>query len=419
MISIYRKHVFHLFDPLLLYVITQSFTIEMAFLAIDTTKYLINFLGCEACFITGFLFAAGKPLQKADFNKSALLKRPDEFEISALKWYAIFGLIILLVANIIFIKVNGLIILADDPSAAKVNSYTAGNGLGIVKRLNFGLLYFTGVTFAILFLLKKQIRYLMLLLALMLIIASSGSKGALFYFIILTGLLSCFYDVRKNHAFNKLKIASFFILILAVVLIGVLISSGSTGDSLQDKLFKIVTRFLFFGDSIIYYYHDSTILYFSHYNIKDFFVDETNSILGLFRLVTYTQPLGFKLINFYYNMNQDTFGPNIPYYIKGNIYFGYYGAFVYSLFVGIIVGFVRRLFYGLVRSGSASIIFALIIIHMNINITTYAQDSQLYINQLSDTFFLSLPVFLVSLLLHYLSSKADMIRTVNIKTLKF
>ena len=414
---IYRKHIFHLFDPLLFYLVAQSFTIELAFIVIDNIQYLINFLGCELCFIIGFLFAAGKPLQKNNFKASALFKTPDVFEISVLKWYAIFGFIILLIANIIFIKVNGLIILADNPSAAKVESYTSGNGLGIVRRMNFGLLYFVGISIAAMFLIKNRFKYIILLVILVLIIATSGSKGALFYFIILIAFLSSFTDIRKSLSFKKLKVASSLILILAIFLIAILISSGSTDDTFQDKLFKLVTRFLFFGDSIIYYYHNSTITYFSHYNIKDFFIDEFNSILGLFRLTTYSQPLGFRLMNFYYNINQDTFGPNIPYYIKGNIYFGYYGAFIYSFIVGCVVGFIRRLFYSLVRNGSPSLIYALFIIHININVTTFAQDSQLYINQLSDTLFLSMPILFVSLLLHYILKRSD-IHNSNIQNFK-
>lgn len=396
----YRKHVLHTFDPLMMFLFIHAFTIEMAFITIDNVIYLINFLACEVCFMIGYLIAAGKPLQKADMQSSHLFKQTDYFELSVLKWYCFFGLFVLLIANLILIKQNGLIILADDPSTAKVETYTGGVGLGIVRRMNLGMLYFVGISIAALFLIKNQKRYAVLLVLLVLIPAMGGSKGALLYFIILSGLLSCFKDVKKGQAFKRLKKGSIALLLLAIFLMGFLISGGSTSDTLQDKLFKVASRFLFYGDSIMYYYNSSTIHFFAKNNIASFIADELNSILGFLRIVPYSLPMGYQLINYFYNIHSETFGPNVPFYIKGNIYFGYYGAFIYSLLVGSIIGFARRLFYHLVKKGSSSLVYSLLIIHLNLVINTFAQDSQLFITVISDTVMLSLPVLAASLLLH-------------------
>lgn len=400
MFLIYRKHIMHLFDPLMFYIVAQSFSIELGFLIIEDVSYLINFLGCQLCFVLGFFSLVGKGLKKSDLQQSVFFRPSDISELSAVKWYGVFALIIIVIANLILIKVNGIALLADDPSAAKVDNFTEGGGLGIIRRINWGMLYLVGLSMLALYLIKKDNSYLLLFFIILLVPASSGSKGALLYFVFSITLLSCFRDLKASGSFSRLRNGSYALLLFAFFLSTILISGGSTEDSFTDKIFKLATRFLYFGDAIIYYFNHDSITYFSKYNALDFFKDEANPVLGFFRLVPYQQPMGFRIINYYFNINSATFGPNTPYYVKGNIYFGYYGAFVYAYFIGAAIGFVRGRFYSLVRKGG-SLLKVIFIVHVNLTIYTLAQDSQLFTSVFFDTLIISLPVFITALYLHF------------------
>ncbi|MEP6844370.1 MAG: O-antigen polymerase [Panacibacter sp.] len=404
---IYRKHILHLFDPLLYYLVAQSFSIELAFLTIDDTAYLINFLSCQIFFVFGFFSFAGKGLQKADLTKSIFFRQTDNLPFSVIKWYSIFALAVIVVANLILIKITGIALFSDDPSAAKVDNFTEGGGLGIIRRINWGMLYLVGLTLIILFMIRKSNKYVFLFLLLLLVPTLSGSKGALLYFIFAVTLLSCFNDIKSSGSFLKLRLGSYVLLLLAVFLSAIIVSGSNSDEGLNDKLFKLATRFLYFGDSIIYYYNHDSVHYFAKYNFTSFFKDELNPVLGFFRLVPYQQPMGFRLINHYFNIDSKTFGPNTPYYIKGNIYFGYYGAFIYSFIIGSVIGFVRNRFYSIVKNG-APLLYAILILHLNLVIYTLAQDSQLFTGVLFDTIIISIPAFVVSVYLHF-SKKESLI----------
>jgi oligosaccharide repeat unit polymerase len=397
---IYRKHILHIFDPLFYYLVAQSFSIELGFLIIEDKIYLFNFLACELCFILGFFSLVGKTLKAEDRKLSKLFTPSDQLNLSVVKWYALFGLAVIIIANIILIKIQGIALLSDNPSAAKVDNFSEGGGLGVIRRINWGMLYLVGLCMLTLYLLKKDIGYVLLFLLLLLVPISSGSKGALLYFVYAVTLLSCFGDIKNSGSFAKLRTGSYVLLVFAIFLSTVLISNGETSDSFTDKIFKLATRFLYFGDAIIYYYNHDSVQHFASYNAVDFFKDELNPVLGFFRLVPYQQPMGFRIINYYFNVNSQTFGPNTPYYIKGNIYFGYYGAFIYSYIIGAIIGFMRGRFYAIVRNGS-SLLYAIIIVHLNLAVYTLAQDSQLFVSVLFDTFILSLPFFIISVWLHF------------------
>src|SRR4051812_30095604 len=120
---IFKKHIVHLFDPLLYYIITQAFSIELAFITIADQYYLINFLICQMVFLAGFFSTVGKPLQKHDLETSQFFKRTNITHVSIIKWYALFAAAVLLIANIILFKLKGIPLLSENPSAAKVEDF--------------------------------------------------------------------------------------------------------------------------------------------------------------------------------------------------------------------------------------------------------------------------------------------------------
>ncbi len=400
LLFLFRKHIIHLLDPLFFFLVTQAFSIQLALMTISDTRLLFGFLASEIFFIAGFFSAAGTPLKKIDRQQGIFFKNVKGWQISVLKWYAIIATIVLIAGNLFLIKEKGIALFSDNPSEAKVNNFTEGTGLGIVRRMNSSLIYITALILIFLFVYKKQLRYAFLAFILIVFEGLSGSKSALLFFVFLSSFFFYFKDLNKDSAVKKIRVGSYVILIVAAVLSIVIIISSGAG-SLNNAVLGLGTRFLFYGDAMLYYYNPSSMHYFSDNNFISFLKDEFNSPLGLLRLAPYREPINFRLINYFYNNpGNETYGPNVPFYIKGNIYFGFFGGLVYSFIIGSLVGVVRRLFYSVVRGRTSSIIISLLIIYLNLTIYSLPQDSPLFINKVTDVIFLSLPLLVVVFIIH-------------------
>jgi hypothetical protein len=141
------------------------------------------------------------------------------------------------------------------------------------------------------------------------------------------------------------------------------------------------------------------VKHFSNLNFFDLVKEDFNSVAGLLRLVPYKRPIGFDMVEYQVGISLDTvFGPNVPYYVKGHIFFGALGAIVYSCFVGAVVGYVRRLYYNLLNT-QHSILHMLLVIHLNLIIVSYPQDSNYFITVVFDTIILSAPFYLIGYLI--------------------
>ena len=90
-------------------------------------------------------------------------------------------------------------------------------------------------------------------------------------------------------------------------------------------------------------------------------------------------------------------GPNLPYYVKGHIFFGKFGALVYSFLVGVLIAYFRNQLFKKQLSYSKY----LILIFINISAFSFAQDSALTISVMVDTIIFSIVPILISLMLLY------------------
>ncbi len=391
LVAIYWRHIISFFDPLFFYLVTQAFSIELGFLVIPQ-EYLIHFLFCQLFFTIGFFVFAGKPISKRKIVYASFLK-PDPLTLSTIKVFAVVVCFIIVLANLFLISQKGVALLADDPSAAKGENFQGG-GFGFIRRINWGILYLCALFLIYMILYKRSIWYLLLSFLLIFILMLSGSKGVLIFFMSLVPMIAKFKDVKSLKTF-KWMVISQYILFGAGFILAISIISATVKGSSEEAMFSLGKRFLFFGDAMLYYYNPFAIKHFAVYNYKDFIPYELNPILGFFRLVTYTQPLGFELVEFTTSIYEDTvFGPNVPYYVKGYIFFGKYGAFVYAFVIGGIFGWVRSLYYDLLEKPK-SVLVALLVIFLNLSIPGLPQDSQLYINIMFDTFFQAVPIYLL------------------------
>ena len=265
-----------------------------------------------------------------------------------------------------------------------------------VRRINWGLLTLDGLCAIFLYLKSSRRRYLVIVFILILILLSGGTKGAVLIFIFIISILGSTLNLRDTKSYKRLKKFQYIILIIGL-LSAIFIIAAKFGN-LSQSILSLGLRFLYFGDAILYYYTKDTVAHFQQLNIFDFLNYEFNSLLGLFRIVPYTLPLGFQMVDYSFSHNEtldNIFGPNMPYYVKGHIYFGSFGALIYSLFVGCLIGYSRRLLFNLTGK-SVSYIFFLLVTFLNIEIITYPQDSAFFITIITDTLFFSSVPLLIS-----------------------
>lgn len=383
-----RKYIFSFFDPLCFFLITQAFSVELAFIIIQDPNYLLNFLCCQLIFYVGFLSAA-KKIKAFDFKDFQGIEF-NPLTYSSLKIFVWLGFVVAGLLNLYLISKKGIALFADDPSAAKTENFSEG-GLGIIRRINWGILYVIILSSLFLYMINRKLVYLLITLMLLGILLISGSKGALLYFVFLIPLLRLLKPLFGTKMLAKLNRAKYIILILSLILTIIILIAGSSDKSGELAFYNLTTRFLFFGDAILYYYNPYAVKFFSQYHPVDYLIDEFNSLFGFFRLVPYNIPLGFKLVSFQQGVDSVLFGPNVPYYIKGYIYFGKWGVLAYSWLVGWTVGFVRsKLLTVLVNP--ADLLYCIALIHLNLIIFNLPQDSQLFMSVLFDTliFFVAL-----------------------------
>lgn len=393
---IYKKQIFSFFDPLLFYIITQSFSIELGILQIKDRGYLISFLLCQLFFAFGFNYVAKSITKKNIIDDSDLLFKKNEYKFWV--YFTVIGFIIVVLANIYLISIQGVILFLDDPTTSKVSAFEGGGGIGAVRRINWGLLNLVNLSTLFIFLKTKKKLFLIMLIILMLIAVSGGAKSSLLVYVVLLAFFGQFKSIYQTDVFkviNKLKVP----LILSGILLSLIII-GSNVVGLSDSILGLGIRFLYFGDILFYYFNDDAVNHFQKLGVVDFFNYELNPIFGILRITPYLPPLSFEMVQYSFSNNEIlevVTGPNLPYYVKGHIFFGKYVALIYSFFVGCIIAYFRNQLFNKHSNYSKYII----IIFININIFSFAQDSALMISIFVDTFIFSLiPIFLALIFIY-------------------
>ena len=241
---------------------------------------IINIILCEFALWGGFItFAPIKSKIELGLNTNNLVLPKQQIEFLTI--FCNISMVVIFISNIYLISQKGIALLADDPSESKVTSFSSGGGLGIVRRINWGLLYFVGLIYMYLFLQNGKKINLLAVFLLMVLSSFGGSKGALLFFIQTFSFISLIANFKKSHNFKVLKKVTILLIPVAAILIFYILFVLTR--EVSTTFIAIGTRFLLFGDAMGFYYDAFSIKYFS-YNIFDFFYNELNSIFGFFRL---------------------------------------------------------------------------------------------------------------------------------------
>jgi len=330
-------------EPIALITITLAFSMSFIWVVYGYSHYSLivffqlflffSFLRCGDLFARKF-FKIRKTDNSIPVNKNSIIGLPF---LTFFSWLAFFIIIIL---NAIHIYQSGSALLSGNIDEAKTMGFSGGSG--IIRRINWSLLYFDFFCFALLYRLTKHIGNVVAMAILTLLLISLGSKGALISVLVMFSVLfaskSFFSGDRKRLNFKVFIYGGAGLLFSMFIFI---ISS----DNFFEALSKFYTRLMYFGDVNLYLNNDYVSQQFSHFDFFNFIDFALNPLTSMFRLTDYYLPVG---VQFVHALNEGrisidgNYGPNLTFYATAILFFGWLGGGVFSSIVGFYVGFIRR-----------------------------------------------------------------------------
>lgn len=384
----YRRYIYSVFDPLFIYVFGLSFSsVLVVFTLSDRPAYFIHFFLCHACLFLGFsLLNYLLKRRRIDPGSNLFPLNFNDYKILRTLVYFLFGFYCLV--NLILLYTSGFALLSDDPTIAKVENFA--QGFGIILKINWGIGGF--IVAGLLFLILSELRTfdLWLLLIVTVLTALEGSKSSLLRILITYALIAnhpVFYYKRQVIDKIRMLLPVGFIALFSVFFI-VLVKEST--DS-EQAFFAFVRRLLYGADSTLYFYAPVNEQYFSRFRFWEYPSHLFNQIFGFLRLVPYQEALGNVMVQNVLPNNTGTIvGPNTPYYIEGQIYFGYYGGFAYSFMVGSMYALIRLYFF---KSNYYSAFWLVLICCICQQASALTVEVTLFLTQAFDTCFFVIPAY--------------------------
>lgn len=341
---LYKKYIYSIFDPLFFYAFTISFSSVLVLNVHGENEPInaIHFFMCNLFLFIGFA-SASYIIQKRKFIQKSISSSTSLADYTTFKLvvYATCG--IYFFSNFVTFATTGFAFLSDDPTSTRLENLE--NGIAILSNINYALGGFA--MGGLLFLILSKFKYidLLLLTAVILFTILDGKKSVILRLMILLAMMVHHKLFKQNPKITfRAKLINPLGILATLFIIFVVFLKQSNEDS-DQAILKFVTRLLYGADSTLFYYVDVNQEYFSQFHFWQYPAYLFNQILGLLRLVPLMQSNGDALIrNIFTNPIGVVSGPNTPYYIEGQIYFGFYGAFVYSVIVGACYAFIRESF---------------------------------------------------------------------------
>lgn len=336
-----RRHLSGILDPLTYFIVTSSFALTLAATLVNDI-YIFSRVAIYLFFFwLGFFIASPSSKIPSTTKMGHSIRKDTSFSIIITT-----GVLLVIFTNIFAWQRAGIPIFSIDPSLQKSESLT--DGLGIVRRLNWGMgtFVFMGSVFWILF--NRSKVAIGLLAALALVAILNGSKSALLPIVFAIGLFlkNPFSNNKFKSITEQTQRLSRYTLAIATtpVLVVFLIES----DNIAEASIALGTRLLYFGDALLYWSDPELRRHFKLIHPPHSYPTHLFSgILGAIRLIPYSAPIGNDFVQFSLRAGQElsgSLGPNIPFYVKGEIFFGTVFAAAYSTIVGMAIALVRRMF---------------------------------------------------------------------------
>jgi hypothetical protein len=332
-------------EPISILSFVLSFSISLVFIIYGFSDYMILifihivtlliFISIGCIFFRRFFNVSNN----TSFNYT---QRPTStFKLGFLSFFSWLSFLIIMIMNLVHLYKNGSALFSEDIDEAKTMGFSDGGG--IIRRLNWSLLYFNFFCFFVLYHLTKNKIYLFSITILILLLLSLGSKGALIDVILIISIL---YSSRYFFQGNIKKLNFTVTVLGAIGLVFSVIVYALTVQSAEMAFAKMYTRLLYFGDINLYLGSERISHVLSSYDFFDFIDYLFNPLLGFFRITDYYTPLGTQFVNAYNAGSQSVdgnYGPNLTFYATAILFFGDYTGLVFSALVGFFVGFLKSL----------------------------------------------------------------------------
>jgi hypothetical protein len=337
----YSKYIYSVFDPIFTYVYVSAFSSVLIVYVIKENIYIYHYFTCQLFLFLGFYSAKKYTLiqktvdLKFDYNSKNLL------EITIYTLFAIY-----IIANFYVLYTRGAALFSEDPTSRET---IFEDGFGIFRRINGGVGSFLCAGLIILYLTTTKRIYLILIIIVTFFTALEGTKSSLLRIaIIFTALIYHPFFINDISLVKKIKkYTPFGVVLVAFVFFFILAK-----ESKDDIFLSFIRRLLYGADAVIYFYLPQNEYLLNAYHPLDFIPYIINPILGFLHLVPYVEPFGSITVGNTQLSQLKTsvyLAPNTPFYIEGQIFFGYYGAFAYSFFLGVIISIIRQVFFALIQ----------------------------------------------------------------------
>jgi hypothetical protein len=166
---------------------------------------------------------------------------------------------------------------------------------------------------------------------------------------------------------------------------------------MMDAFNAFVTRLFYFGDILLYWGQENVRREFAGLGFSDYLKDTFGSILGALRLMDYGTPIGNQFVKStlpYGTEFSDSLGPNLQFYVRGELYLGIVLAPLHASAIGFLFGRVRR--YFIMYRGRSLLRYSLLAYSVIMSLTLMSEEG-LAIGQIFDFMIFFGPIYLVTL----------------------
>lgn len=347
---IFRPQIKSILDPYFLPVISSVFSFTVVFLLFFTSSIsnylLLSFILTQGTFFIGlYTFKAKRKELIIDKKDSNYNKHK-----GILAFY--FFSIIYISSQFIIFSIKGVPLFME----SRLQTFSNGGGSGILGRIAdvtsiFSLYAFFLVIKVDKFRISEIPKYLILLIIFVTFFLS-GSKSS---FLTVFSVFWCYIlfnqvkggDYMSYLRLIKKNIKLIVISSLIVVFFIINIQSLNSNDNLLNPFLALSLRFVHSGDIFWYAYPNNIYLQIPN---NQFFAALFNDTLGLLRLQSWDslpEAIGITFKNIHHPSDVPE-GPNARHNVFGLIYYGFWGAIVFSFFLGLTLSFIRNKLYHLV-----------------------------------------------------------------------
>lgn len=366
---LFRKYISSVFDPLFYFlVVTESFCIaDVIFMAVYDfieTQYLIQYLCSEAGLFVGILLFSPRARER----QQAIVAHPNAALLRTLFHISFFLFVSL---NLFVYATRGIPVLLDN----RLEVYQVGGGIGFISRM-FDVLLVIIFYYLLEVQRTKGWRWTewACLLVVGLIQLLSGAKSSVLTLVFIAALYM-FYMGTNTDAYARVTRLLNRIFLGAVaaflVIAQVQISDIQVGDRNLTLLDQAALRFVNNGDAFTYAYPQQMV---ETLDGRGPILAVMREYVAFFRLAPaedIQMHMGLQ-ISKAFNGNDAITQTNAKHNLFGYVNFGFAGSIVFSLMLGLAIGYVR---YILFRNKGIGWITGIPYILLNLGFITSVSDS--------------------------------------------